>query len=459
MKKFISIVLSGFGLLVFAQSALAKGASKLKKNIILIVTDQQTADAMSYVGNKNLKTPGMDTLAEDGVLFPRSYVSYPLSGPARASLITGRMPVEMGVYDNHIPSFDKHLKQSIGNVMGAAGYECLYAGKWHAATEDVNLPKEGTGFTKVSDMDDLILVDKCIPHLEKKREKPLFLVASFLNPHEICEYARFQFLPTGNIDEPNIEDCPQLPYNAAIPAYYPEAILLNRSFDPRSYPTATYSDNDWRRYLYAYYRLVERVDHEILRLINELKKNNLYDNSLILFVSDHGDGVGAHRSNQKRVLQEEIIKVPFIIKAPQEINGGQINDSVLVNTSLDIYQTILDYAGIGENPDLHGKSLKPVVEGKANSLHSEVYVETLLDGIQTRGWTVVGKEFKYVIYRSFRNNEQFFNLKEDPYEMQNLAVNKDYDELIASYREKLYQWALKTNDRMLKTLLEFAPRG
>lgn len=458
MKTLFSIIICGIGLVTLASPCSAKNTHK-KKNIILIITDQQTSTAMSNMGNMDLKTPGMDQLAADGIVFESSYVSYPLSGPSRASLMTGKMPAQIGVRDNHVPNWNKdHLKTSIGMVMNEAGYDCLYAGKWHVATEEVNLPATGTGFTKVSDMDDTILVDSCIPYLKQKREKPLFLVASFLNPHEICEYARYQFLPTGNVKEPAIEDCPQLPYNASIPAYYPEAVLLNRKFDPRSYPTENYTDDDWRRYLHAYYRLIERVDHEILRLINELKKNDLYDDSVILFVSDHGDGAAAHRGNQKRTLQEEVIKVPFIVKAPGNVGKGTRKPEAIVNTSLDIYQTIIDYAGLNENPGLLGKSVRPIMEGKTNTRHEEIYVETLLDGVSTRGWAVVGKEYKYEVYRAFKNNEQLFNLKTDPYEMQNLAVDKEYQGMLKEYRNKLFEWGEKTNDKMLQNLLRHADR-
>jgi len=448
-----SLLAGGLGI-VHAQTARAQTSKeKSGPNIILIMTDQQTASAMSCAGNPYVNTPGMDMLAQDGIRFSRSYVTYPLSGPSRASLITGRMPVEIGIKDNGGELADEYMQNSLGYAVSRAGYDCLYAGKWHAP-ELVNIPEEGTGFKKVCSMDDRIVVDSCVPHLKQKREKPLFLVASFLNPHEICEFARGEALHYGKLTVPEVSECPPLPYNAAIPPYYPEAITLHRQWVPKSYPTGHYTDDDWRRYLYAYYRLVERVDKEVYKLINELKKNNLYDNSLILFVSDHGDGVGAHRANQKRVLQEEIIKVPFIVKPPKSKIKNAVNEDALISINLDIYQTICDYAGVAENTQSQGKSLRPVLEGKMKTHHDEVYVETLLDGIDTRGWSVVGKDFKYTLYRYFKNKEQLVDLSNDPYEMQNLAVDKKYDQTLLSMRRKLYDWGVKTNDKMLVRLLK-----
>ncbi|KGE13222.1 sulfatase [Sphingobacterium deserti] len=452
MKFTVISLLLFFGYTIRSQ-AQTKGT---RPNIILIITDQQTANALSYVGNKDLHTPGIDALARDGMLFKRSYVSYPVCGPSRASLITGKMPVQINVADNgpdHGPNLpEEHLQYSLGRLLADAGYDCLYAGKWHAPTK-VNLPKDGTGFTKVFDMDDMQIVLMSIPHFQQKRNKPLFYVASFLNPHEICEYARSEFLPTGPVEAGNVKDYPQLPYNAAIPAYFPEAVLLNRDADPRSYPTKLYTDDDWRAYLHAYYRLVERVDGEISKLIAALKANNLYDSSVILFVSDHGDAVGAQRGNQKRTLQEEVVRVPFIVKKPNQQQAGVINERALVNTSLDIYQTILDYAQVKPKQQLLGKSLRPVLDGSTDTLHEEVFIETLLDAVQTRGWAVVTKDFKYVLYRNFKNNEQLFNLSSDPHEIQNLAVNKAYEETTVMFRKKLYDWAVKTNDRVLQRLL------
>lgn len=198
------------------------------------------------------------------------------------------------------------------------------------------------------------------------------------------------------------------------------------------------------------------MDREIVRLINELKKNGLYDSSLIIFVSDHGDGAAAHRGgNQKRVLQEEIIRVPFIVKPPNRKTKRIVNDDALISINLDIYQTICDYAGAGENKEMKGKSLRHLIDGKINTHHDEVYVETMLDGIDTRGWSVVSKDFKYTLYRYYKNKEQLSDLTKDPYEMQNLAVDKRYDETLLAMRRKLYDWGgIKTNDKMLTRLLK-----
>ena len=452
-NSFLSLVVGGVSLLqVSPLVASALNQKESQPNIILIMTDQHTADALSCAGNPYVSTPGIDGLAADGIRFTRSYVSYPLSGPSRASMITGKMPVQLGVRDNADGDLSaEDLADSMGNVARNAGYECLYAGKWHAPIE-IDLPNEGTGFTKVCGMDDRVLVEKSKPYLERKYDKPLFYVASFLNPHETCEFAREEALHYGVLDvEHEKDNYPPLPLNASIPAYYPEAIELHREFVPRSYPTRKYTDEDWRRYIYAYYRLVERVDKEIEKLVALLKANNLYDDSLILFVSDHGDGVGAHRANQKRVLQEEIIRVPFIVKPPKSQFRGEVNETALISTCLDLYQTVADYTGAGEQKeDRYGKSIRPLLEHKTTEHHKAVFVETFLDGINTRGWAIITPQYKYAAYRQFKNREQLFDLYNDPYELQNLAPVHAYNETKEKLKQELYDWGVKTDDKFLK---------
>lgn len=442
--------------LVLSHNIFAKGNSKTddRPNIIMIMTDQHTADALSCAGNPYVSTPGIDMLAADGIRFTRSYVTYPLSGPSRASLITGKMPYQLGVKDNGIGDLSEYeLKNSIGNLMSDAGYECLYAGKWHAPLV-INLPEKGTGFTKVCDMDDRILVDKSIPYLEKKHDKPIFYVASFLNPHETCEFARDEALHYGKISVDTDEDrnlYPPLPVNASIPPFYPEAVELHRLCVPKSYPTLNYTDQDWRRYLYAYYRFVERVDNEIVKLINVLKKNDLYDNSLILFFSDHGDGAGAHRANQKRIPQEEIAKVPLIVKPLQSNVKSKVNDSALISVNLDVFKTICDYARAKypEYDGRYGLSLRKLIEGKCQTHHESVFIESFLDGVDVRAWTIIEKQYKYTLYRYYKNKEQLIDLINDPYEMQNISMIHKLLPVKDSLRRKLLDWSFKIDDTML----------
>lgn len=418
--------------------------------IILIMTDQQTASAMSCAGNPHVATPAMDALAEDGVQFTRAYCAYPLSGPSRAAMITGRMPYEIGVYDNGMRPHEEDMQQGLGHRLSEAGYECLYAGKWHIP--EINIPEEGTGFRKISNLDDPGLADACDRALKGyDGKKPLLLYASFLDPHEICELGRFETLRYGALPEHKTSDCPNLPENFMPSTYEPEAIRLEQHLSPRYHNTGTYSQDDWRHYIYGYYRLVERVDKQVGRLCDVLKKHGLYDDAVIFFVSDHGDGVAAHQWNQKWSLYENCINVPLLMKAPKGQGlCGVKNEEALTNTGLDIYATMCDYAGVELDKERYqGRSLRPVVEGRQTTLHEEIIVETLLSGVGMRGWSIIEGQYKYVLYQWGRNREQLFDLQKDGGEMLNLAVDKEFETVKNRLRSKLYQWGQRVGDKKL----------
>lgn len=421
-----------------------------RPNIILIMTDQQTANAMSNRENTNLRTPAMDALAHDGITFTRAYCSYPLSGPSRASLVTGRMPVELGVNDNNDPIPENEIRNTIGIKMSEAGYDCLYAGKWHIPTVDI--PDSIFGFRKVAGMNDMTLVSQVKSALQKRNDsKPVFLVASFLNPHEICEYARSQTLHYGGIEIPDDTVLPKLPENFQAVKGLPEGLMLHKQLVPKSYPTSLYTKEDWRHYLYTYDRLVERVDKLVGELTGVLKENDLYDNSLIIFLSDHGDGVAAHQWNQKRALFEETINIPLIVKVPEKEKQliEKVNSEALVNIGLDVYPTICDYAGVKIPEDLSGQSLKKTLAGHQDTLHDAVFVETFLDGIMLRGWCVISGNYKYVLYQYYKNREQLFNLKTDKGEVHNLIGQKEYAPVRLGMRTKLLNYARKVKDPLL----------
>ncbi len=426
------------------------------RNIIFIMTDQQTASAMQCAGNPYVETPAMDALAADGVRFERAYCPFPLSGPSRASLLTGCMPFEVGATDNGVRPHEEDMALTLGHRLSEAGYETLYAGKWHIP--EVNIPAHGAGFERVCIMDDRIMAEACAEAIAKRdHDKPLFLVASFLNPHEICEFARDQSLHYGELAPFLTEDCPNLPPNFQPSTYEAEAIRLEERLAPRSHDIFNYTEDDWRRYLYGYYRLVERVDQELGRLIEVLKRERLYDNSLIIFSSDHGDGCAAHQWNQKWVLFEEVINVPLIVKAPKgEGLRGEVNQEALSNIGLDIYATICDYARISLPEERYrGHSYRAVVEGERTTLHDEVFVETLLSSVGTRGWAIIEGRYKYVLYQTYQNREMLHDLKADPGEMVNLAVDKRHRAELNRLRSKMLIWARRVGDKRLERELSW----
>ena len=409
-------------------------------NIIYIVTDQQTASAMSCMGNDDLHTPNMDKLAQAGVLFRNAYCSTPLSGPARAAMFTGYTSHEVGLARNGTPIPDSLRNRTLGTLMQDVGYDCIYAGKWHVHT--ASMPDKEFGFTTIHPHSDNGLAEACVDFLEQKHTKPFFLVAGFDNPHNICEYARSQNLPWGNIEDLPQNEWPGLPLNFAKNPYDADVISYEQSLNYSAYPTRNYTPDDWRRYRSLYYRLVEKVDAEIGKILNAIDKQDLWKNTVVIFTSDHGDGVGAHHWNQKSALYEEVVNIPLIVTLPGKKNAGKEMPQ-LVNNGVDFFAAVCDWAGIQLPEGLHGVSFRLLVEKADPSLKHQDYIvtETTFDkGGNTRGWALRTSRYKYVLYDKGRYREQLFDMEKDRGEMRNLAIEEKYKEILLQHREYLHDW-------------------
>ena len=417
-----------------------------RPNIIYIMTDQQSATAMSCAGNEDLRTPNMDRLAAHGVRFENAYCSMPLSGPSRSSMFTGYMPGEVELTANGTPLPDSLCTRTLGDVMSAGGYVCAYAGKWHVHTN--SLPAERAfGFERLHEHNDFGLAESCVDFLRRKHDKPFLLVASFDNPHNICEYARKQPMPFAVVEEPaDIADCPNLPDNFAVAPYDADALAYEKSLKYRLHPTRNYSPDDWRRYRNAYYRLVETVDKEIGKIVDEMDRQNLWKNTVVIFTSDHGDGQGAHQWNQKTALYEEVVNVPFIVCLPGGKNAGKVLPQ-LVNNGVDLMPSVCDWAGVDLPDGAQGVSVRPIAEKGSPAAEGQPYVVTETafteTGGGTAGWMVRSGNYKYVLYNMGLYREQLYDMSSDRGEMRNLAVEKKYAPVLKAYRAMLEDWMKK----------------
>lgn len=421
-----------------------------KPNIVLIMTDQHQAKALSIAGNLDVKTPNLDKLAKTGTRFTNAYVTFPLCSPSRSSIFTGKMPHNININSNNDKIIATNFKENnLAHILKKTGYHTAYGGKWHAP--EVELPIDSC-FDKIAEFDDTPLARKSIAYLKSRKNKtqPFFLVISFDNPHNICEWARNEPLPYGNIKSVSLDITPKLPINFEQSKTFPEALKIEQVANKKVYPTQNYTKEDWRNYRYTYYQLVEKVDAEIGKIIDAIDDLGLRENTIIIFTSDHGDGNAAHNWNQKTALFQESINVPFIINYKgKNLSKEKINSS-LISTGLDIFPTILDFADVEIPSELLGKSLKPIIENKQQNLERDfVITETKFEGKQAYGTTgraVIGEKFKYIVYNWGKNREQFFDLENNALEMNNLIKSKKHQQKLDEYRQKLIDWCIKTKD-------------
>ena len=428
-----------------------------RPNIIYIVTDQQAACAMSCVGNSDLHTPNMDRLAAAGVLFQNAYCSAPVSGPSRGAMFTGNTAHEIGLEKNGTPMPDSIRPTSLGILMRDAGYECAYAGKWHVHT--ASIPDQEFGFTCLHPHNDYGLAEACVKFLDQKHDKPFFLVAGFDNPHNVCEYARQQNLPFAKLKETDTKNCPGLPANYSRNPYDADVVKHEKDYNFKAYPTTYYTADDWRQYRNAYFRLVETVDAEIGKIVDAIDRKNLWKNTVIIFTSDHGDGMGAHQWNQKSALYEEVVNIPMIVTLPGKKNAGKELPQ-LVSNGVDFYASVLDWAGVELPAGKHGVSYKNLVtKADAAAAHQDYIVtETYFDnGNNTRGWMVRTAKYKYVMYDKGRYREQLFDMDADRGEMRNLVMEKRYEEVLLQHRAMLNEWMKLHNTKQIRVGLNLIP--
>lgn len=440
--------------------------AQTKPNILVIITDQLSAESMSFnLGDKYLKTPNMDYLGEHGVSFTNAYCANPLCVPSRSSMFTGRYPHELGIQTNNEKLLDPVVFPTLGTIFKNAGYETGYVGKWHLPY-DRNQP-DNHGFTFLPDKKgngtDSLSPGQAAKFLEMKHQNPFLLVVSFMNPHNICQWPRGQKLPDGAIgDPPPADQCPPLRANALPSKNETDIMQLMRISVQNGpmFPVGDFTDDKWRQYIWAYYRMVEKVDGEIGKLLESLRKSGLDKNTIIVFLSDHGDCQGAHRWNQKTVFYEEASKVPFIVSSPRITPR---KSKFLIQTGIDLMPTLCELAGIPVPENNRGIGLKQLITGNSAPTGRNYVV---VSDHMTQGEAVNGQKpepegrmlrnerFKYWIYNEGEQKETLYDLRNDPGEMNNLAGDPKFSGELKNCRSQLLEWAAKYNDPYLKFMVK-----
>ena len=481
-----------------------------RPNILIIMTDHWFSDAMSCViGDEHIHTPNIDSLAASGMRFSRAYCANPICQPSRTSMFTGRYPHETGIQNNDKVGVDAEKFPIMGKVFKDAGYDTGYSGKWHIRlSTNPNNPRlsekdahfHGFDFLfqgRVNAKDSLRRGDygRVFPGMDfirRKRNKPFFLVVSCMNPHNICEWARGQKLPDGPIgDPPSIEELPPLRGNHLPPVGETEVMAyMRRSYQRTStFPVRNFDDRKWREYIWAYYRLIEKVDGEIGRLLKVLRDTGQEENTLILFTSDHGDCHCAHKWNQKTVFYDESTRVPYILSWKGKTPRGA--SDILANTGVDTFPTLCDFAGIDPPAGLPGKSLKTVALGRKPDWKREYVVvqnhlaqgkglggatdqEKRENKLSPYGRMVRSDRYKYCVYADDRpelplvdldtltgerkelerqrmllrtvRQESLVDMQNDPGEAKNLAKDPDYAEVLKIHRIYLNQFGVDFGD-------------
>jgi arylsulfatase A-like enzyme len=434
--------------------------------MIWIFGDQHRAQAQGHMGDPNVRTPNLDGLAEEGVTFVQAVAGCPWCTPFRGSLLTSRY------VHNTTPATPSALDPSLPTVaqpFNEAGYDTAYFGKWHLDGPKKGqpphtriVPRERRGsfntwigfennnnpqYTYVhghrgeqeveqymlDDFETDALSDLLIHYVNDRADdrKPFFAVLSVQPPH--CPYhtAPEEFARrhnAGNVQlRPNVPD---------IPAVQQEA----------------------RRDLAGYYALIENLDWNVGRIKAALRKSGLIDNTHIMFFADHGDMHGSHGRWQKSTPWEESIRIPFIMSGmrPHTKHTGMMRTDAVIN-HVDIAPTSLGLCGI-DVPDWmlgydYSAYRTPGVAkselprpGEPDSAYLQHCVRKMHRGCMDRTWRgiVTRDGWKYVV--SDRFPYLMFNLREDPYEQDNLALDPEFAPKRKELQARLEQWTRDVDD-------------
>ena len=441
------------------ERARAARALDPRPNVLFLLTDQQTAAALSCAGNPYVNTPNMDRLAQRGVRFAKSYCTDPVCTPSRGSLLTGRMPHELGLA--FISESPEPTIPNFGQVFRQAGYETAWCGKWHLPQSDV-LDYDGIpGFDNIAhpgesqslhghgDATDSLHANDAAFLLRWEFHKiglPWLCGVSLTNPHDICHWTTVP--PRRHL---NIAHYPPLPANFAVPPDEPDVVKAIRgNLGPATNQeiprTTNWDDAQWRAYVEVYYHLTEQVDRSIGVVLDALELGGWLESTLVILTSDHGDGCGAHRWAAKNCFYEEPMTVPMLVSFPGRLPEGAVDEGHLVS-GLDVMPTMCDYAGV-DTPTVCGRSLRAIIEEPHAAWRDCVVAELNVGSYEKLlcGRMVRSASYKYCVYSTGRKREQLFDMSEDPGEMNDLSGRADFADVVRRHRDMLREWMRLTGD-------------
>ncbi len=410
-------------------AGLAGATPPARPNIVFIYTDDQRWDAMGCAGHPFLKTPNMDRIAREGALFRNAFVTTPLCSPSRASFLTGRCVHAHGVTGNGDNAALSHRLVTWPRLLHDAGYDTAFVGKWHMGTDDTPRPGfdrwvsfrgqgvyenpplniDGTRVQAQGYMTD-ILAGHAVEFLKRKRSRPFALYFGHKAVHG-------PFTPAERHKGMYSSDpIPRRP-NTADSLDGKPALTRKVGDEPAFRPRTQFSDDLVRNQL----RALMAVDESIGGVFKALEETGQLDNTLMVFASDNGYFWGEHSLGDKRWAYEESIRIPLVMRYPKLIRAGSTIDAAALN--IDIAPTMLELGGAKTPPDVHGRSLVPVLGGKTGNWRRGFLAEYFAErnfprvpswhGVRTTEW-------KYVHYTDLEGADELYNLKADPYELKNV---------------------------------------
>ena len=483
IKYTVLFFLSWFSQLLFAQQ---------RPNILIIVSDDHAFQAIGAYGSTMMKTPGIDRIAKEGVVFKKAYVTNSICGPSRAVLLTGKYSHKNGFKDNESSRFNGAQNTFI-KELGKGGYQTAWIGKWHLETEPQGftywqiLPGQGHYYNpdflmmdgsrkRVEGYVSNVVEDVTENWLDKRdTSKPFCIVIGHKATHRtwipntadmgLYDSVTFPIPPNfyddytnreaARVQDMSIEKTMLMGYDlkmfegdikdgnitrmnpsqrAKFDAYYKP---IQEDLKKQDLSGRALTEWKYQRYMRDYLSTAASLDRNIARTLAYLDKNDLTKNTIVIYLSDQGFFMGEHGWFDKRFMYEESFRTPMVMRYPGKIKEGTQSEDLVMN--LDIAPTLLQAAGIAIPKDMQGRSFLPQVTGGKGKGRDALYYHYYENGEHAVSPHFGISTGRYKLIRFYKRVEgwELYDLKKDKGEMKNVYGDKKYKKLEAKLKQQL----------------------
>lgn len=488
---------SGLSLCTLGTAAFAQNSGAERPNILFIMSDDHTSQAISaYSGMlaPYLPTPNIDRIANEGVRMDNCFVTNSISTPSRACIMTGQYSQKNGVY-----TLDDALNPDLPTVakeLQHAGYQTAIIGKWHLGSEPQGfdyyniLPGQGRYknpqfiekgnwkkgengqhlLTECEGHSTDVVTDKTLEYLQSlNKDAPFFVMCHFKAPHRPWEPAeRFESLLNDvTIPEPaNILD------DYIGKGEYTKHLTMSlENMDwndlKGNMPPDEMNRNEKRHFVYQIYikdylRCIAGIDENVGRILDYLDEHELTENTVVIYTGDQGFFLGEHGWFDKRLMYEECLRMPLLIRYPKEIPAEKVNEDIVLN--LDFAPLFLDYAGKETPGYMQGESFRENLRGNTSagwrkSMYYRYWMHDDWHHHVPGNYGIRTDRYKLIFYyaqplgmsgagkNTLTPEWEFYDLKNDPAEMNNRYNDPAYTGIIAGLKKELLQLKEKYDDK------------
>lgn len=450
-KKSILFVMSFVIPLLYA-NAQGNKKDRRRPNIIVIVTDDQRADALGAAGNSIIQTPNIDRLATNGIRYKNAYVTTAICCVSRASILSGQYVSRHKIEDFSTQFSDSAFQQTYPMLLRKEGYKTGFIGKFGVGAKDPDpLLFDYWGCSKQMDGQYYLLNSKgervhntdsvgnsISVFLDRVAGKqPFCLSVSFKAPHELDGnpptypvQEKYQDLyANAAIAEPETAD--PVYWNQFPGFFRTDENIARIRWKPLFSTPALHAET-----VKNYYRLITGIDEVVGKMMAKLQALGIADNTVVLFMGDNGFSLGEHGLQGKWYAYQESVRVPMILFDPRLSHKANKKTTDAIALNIDIAPTILSLAGIAKPRVMQGEDLLDVAAGKTKNRKDFFYKHDFLGTpALPRSEAVISNTMKYILYTE-HGYEELFDLTKDPHETKNLVADPGYKPELERLRKR-----------------------